>query len=536
MLHTPKGLTAAQKIRLAHDEVFRRHPIALAAVAAKWKIVPTGKVPTFATNGKEMLYNPVWCDSLTLGQVACVVLHEVCHVVLGHTFRLGTLMGKARSREVKERFNIASDLAINSRLMPEYVAICPRNELADLVKQGCFPRNGRFAEFPELKSAEWYYAELLKTEKQNAPKPKPQPQGNPSQDPGEGAPTSMGEISDALDEALDELTREREDAEDKAEKGGGSGDSDEEDAEGKTGKGGPQGGDEDGEEEDDEDEEGGDSDTKGNAPGEGKGDGGGEEDGEGSGDDDGDLSGKPGNAFGSLEPYATDEEEIEEGEKDFQQAITSAIVTDKSWGTKGSWMETELSETLYPVDPDQERVDWKTKLREFLHKVCRQGFSYRRPSRRHGYRTDVILPAHRGTGNSAGVLIVDTSGSMGDAECNIALRELENILSTLPKTTIKLISCDTRVMEGDTYDRNDFPITEPMTWKGRGGTNLAPAFQWVQNQPRNTFDWCTILSDMEWYWKGAPNPGVPTIWLACRPTPDARNGGLPFGEYIEVVV
>src|SRR4030095_2952472 len=98
----------------------------------------------------------------------------------------------------------------------------------------------------------------------------------------------------------------------------------------------------------------------------------------------------------------------------------------------------------------------------------------------------------------------------------------EAILAQFPKATVKLISCDTKVIEGEVYTRNDFPLREVETWKGRGGNNLAPAFSWAAAARRGTYDWCIILSDMEWYWESAPNPGVPTIWLGC-PRPNSRS-------------
>lgn len=478
--HVP-GLTPPQKIRLAHDAVHRMHPICLAAVAAQWRILPDTRIPTFCTNGKTLRYNPAWVETLTLGQVACIVLHETCHVALGHTFRLGQLVKAglcqtAVTQAIATRFNIATDLAINSRLMPEYLALCPRAELDDLVTKGTFPRHGGFPDMPGLKSAEWYYAQLQKDEADRQPPPPPKSTPQP----------------------------------------GGSGGSGDENGEGK-----PEPGEEEGKA----------------APGDDRGQGD-TPSAQGEGENEGDAEDPttPGNVFGSIEPYATDPEELEQGEREFRQCVTVAIVTDKSWGTTGGWLETELSELIHPTDPDAEKLDWKTQLREFLTKICRTGFSYARPSRRHGHRTDLLLPARRGTGTANGVLVVDTSGSMGDAECNVALRELEAILASFPKATVRLLSCDTKVMDGPTFTRSDFPLTQPVAWQGRGGTDLTPAFRWVADQPRHTFDWCICLTDMEWYWQAAPNPGVPAIFLACRPDTRAREGALPFGKYLEVKV
>ncbi len=70
---------------------------------------PSWQIPTAATDGKNILYNPEWISSLPPAEVQGVLAHEVMHCVLEHFARLG-------NRDMRKA-NIAMDLAINPMLI-----------------------------------------------------------------------------------------------------------------------------------------------------------------------------------------------------------------------------------------------------------------------------------------------------------------------------------------------------------------------------------------------------------------------------------
>ena len=45
-------------------------------------------VPTAATNGSRVLFNPSFCEPLKDDELLFLVAHEVCHPMLEHIFRL----------------------------------------------------------------------------------------------------------------------------------------------------------------------------------------------------------------------------------------------------------------------------------------------------------------------------------------------------------------------------------------------------------------------------------------------------------------
>ena len=102
----------------------------------------------------ELLYNPEFFENLSDYEKKDVLLHEFYHCVFEHvTGRLPT--NDKGEKEMTMMWNIATDLSINSHL----------NNLPDgCVKPGCGP----YEDYPEGRSAEWYYA-YLKEEAKNNP-------------------------------------------------------------------------------------------------------------------------------------------------------------------------------------------------------------------------------------------------------------------------------------------------------------------------------------------------------------------------------
>ena len=68
----------------------------------------TREVPTAATNGTEVLYNPEWLGRLASAELDAVLLHEVLHAALLHVTR-------RREREAV-RWNLAADVVVNGMI------------------------------------------------------------------------------------------------------------------------------------------------------------------------------------------------------------------------------------------------------------------------------------------------------------------------------------------------------------------------------------------------------------------------------------
>ena len=74
---------------------------------AEW--IFTDKIPTFATNGKEIFVNPEFANPLNTSEFDAVLLHEVLHAALQHTFR--------RGYRDPVRWNYACDVVVNGMIV-----------------------------------------------------------------------------------------------------------------------------------------------------------------------------------------------------------------------------------------------------------------------------------------------------------------------------------------------------------------------------------------------------------------------------------
>jgi len=80
-------------------------------------------IPTAATNGKRVIFNPKFVESLNDEELKFLVAHECFHPMLEHNFRRGT-------REYR-RWNMAADYVINKLLVDENIGQMPKMGLHD---------------------------------------------------------------------------------------------------------------------------------------------------------------------------------------------------------------------------------------------------------------------------------------------------------------------------------------------------------------------------------------------------------------------
>jgi predicted metal-dependent peptidase len=79
--------------------------------------VPRPGLGTFAVDKyMRMYYDPACLEEWTLDECAGVILHEDCHVVLGHHKRLERVAGKKPTNHEVRVWNIAADAVVNSML------------------------------------------------------------------------------------------------------------------------------------------------------------------------------------------------------------------------------------------------------------------------------------------------------------------------------------------------------------------------------------------------------------------------------------
>lgn len=521
------------------DKVFKALRLAalkhrmLGFIIGSWAVKETSDCPTFMTSGKELFYNPEWAAQWNIQQLAFIILHEAGHVFLGHHLRLKGLN--------PSRANIAFDLALNSLVRHN---LPPGADGRALIDNGTFPGEGMFAQCPPDEESEYYWDMLFK----DLPEPPPQPKSsrNTSQDNDEGNPEQgEGDGQGQGDEDEGEGQGQGQDGEDQEGDGQGQGQGEGEGEGDGSGDGSGQGQGDSG-----NSQSGGGGGGQGKDAGQSGGGGSGSGQGQGNkpprkekgkgnpgsgqGQDDGDDQ-QNGNGISQPPPKIkshlgdidmsrnfgdvcspeegdrlmgreTDSDSDEE-ERDWKRTIGHCAQIAKDMGNEGG-IFAELAKAMV----EESKLDWKALLRQYLTKYTRQGFTYQRPNRRFA-SSDYVLPCRRSKSVGRGLVVVDTSGSMGDAECSVSLNEISAICAMFPKAEVDMVQCDTAVVGGvKRFQRWDFPLRVPTEWYGRGGTDLDPAFRWAKAR-KHEYDWMVVVSDMYWYAANAENPTIPVIWL-----------------------
>ncbi len=97
----------AQKLTRARTQLLLNQPF-FGTLCLRLKLME-GTVPTMATDGRRVLYNAAFVNSLPPAELEAVLAHEVMHCALGHHCR--------RGQRDQHLWNEAADLAINPLLV-----------------------------------------------------------------------------------------------------------------------------------------------------------------------------------------------------------------------------------------------------------------------------------------------------------------------------------------------------------------------------------------------------------------------------------
>jgi predicted metal-dependent peptidase len=214
------------------------------------------------------------------------------------------------------------------------------------------------------------------------------------------------------------------------------------------------------------------------------------------------------------------EAEKEQQKQDWKIATQQAAQAAKSCGKLPGDLLRLVEDILEPI------VDWKEALRQFVDRISRNDYSWRRPNNRY-MSGGVILPTLYNQELPPIVIGVDTSGSINQDELKQFAGEIDDILNQYP-TTLTVIYCDTKVNHIETFTAENRPIR--LEAKGGGGTKFHPVFDHVNlmdDEPA-----CVVyLTDMECREKDfGKEPDYPVLWVN---TGD-RCKQPPFGEMIRL--
>ena len=179
----------------------------------------------------------------------------------------------------------------------------------------------------------------------------------------------------------------------------------------------------------------------------------------------------------------------------------------------------------------------KVRWQDRLARLTASAMSYRpggadytrsKPSRRQGavgYMDQPIMPSMRQSIAQVAV-VMDTSGSMGEAELSLVMRELKGVLAAQPGMSVTFMACDAAVHSMVEVHS----VAQAMAAvAGGGGTDFNPAFEALAKAKRKP-DLVVYATDG---YGSAPllPPKVPVVWLLVGGT---TQKPAKWGECVEV--
>jgi predicted metal-dependent peptidase len=236
----------------------------------------------------------------------------------------------------------------------------------------------------------------------------------------------------------------------------------------------------------------------------------------------------PGSAIGtftkpSAKPSSPDSQPSSLEQEWKAAAAQAAIVCrSRSQGQLPSAIADLLNELIEPAVP------WQDVLRQFVSRIVRDDYTFRRPNRRFAHM-GVMLPTLRSEGMGTIAVAVDTSGSI---RCNQALlqtflSELQGILDTTSPEAMHLLDCDARIHSHTKLAPGD--DLRGTSFHGGGGTSFRPVFTWLDDN-QVTPDCLIYFTDLEGSFPDR-EPHYPTLWLNYG-NPRTK---APFGQTLTVL-
>lgn len=243
------------------------------------------------------------------------------------------------------------------------------------------------------------------------------------------------------------------------------------------------------------------------------------------GDSEQDLSDFVGTgAEDTLEPEAEDGETQQEVIDRIEEANDSIFIADeidrRQQGESGS-----IANRLQ-AQRTSSSLSWPDLLREWLTKRSRNGWDA--PFNNPIFQTTGLIAAGRRTRNAGEiVLVLDTSGSIGQRTYDRFLGEAQAVLDDLKPDKLHLLSVSHVVADDLTLEVGD---TVPAKLKGGGGTKFKPAFDWVSEHVQDVDVMVYLTDGYSDDRKDITNVDFPLLWLSTG----ARTSDFKAGEVIEI--
>jgi predicted metal-dependent peptidase len=186
-------------------------------------------------------------------------------------------------------------------------------------------------------------------------------------------------------------------------------------------------------------------------------------------------------------------------------------------GDKAGDLERHFSEMTKP------KIDWRTVLAEFWRSSCAgaDDNTWRMPNRRF-VGMDILLPSTISQRVGRGVVGVDTSGSIQNAEVNLMLSEVVYVATHAQPEKLDLLYWDSAVARHETYDENNLDTLVTSTKPAGGGGTSPACVKRYLTQHKIEPEFIIMLTDG--YVDSWPEFDCPTLWVVTTKNITAPTG------------
>jgi len=482
------------RIVKARAALITAHPF-FGALALHLQPVQTTSYSRLATDGRYLFYNVEFLDTVTSEELKGIIAHEVYHCALKHHTR--------RNGREPKKWNQATDFVINPMVLkaglklPTWVLLDPQYD--GLGAEQVYRIRQR--QFQQQEREEQAHQSLRGLDG------KQMDSGDQS---GDGEPYDHGDLAES-DKASEKCNYDDGDEPDDTELGEAFGngeaiapDDDDSDTCGDLGEG-PSGANR---ADAKTSQHGGHADQDGNKPS---------------------HSNDP-NGCGEILDAApdTDAGSLAEQEAEWDVRVRQAVnVAAKTAGSVPGFLAPIVEQNK------EAKHDWRQELRRFIDPSQGKDYSWSRPNRRF-LSVGLILPGFVPSRINHLAWIVDTSSSIDLDALNRAGAEAQAALDEGAVDKITVVYCDAAVQHVDAFLAGDRIEFKPV---GRGGTKLAPAFEWLkENEP--DISGAVYVTDLDVYGGDfGDEPPFPVLWAVYGHPRELtqRMANVPFGECIEIV-
>lgn len=227
---------------------------------------------------------------------------------------------------------------------------------------------------------------------------------------------------------------------------------------------------------------------------------------------------------GVLPAYKGDEQgEHDASPEAWEQAVRQAVSLAKARGW-GSTMPGSIEQVLGDIEAGKH--DWKTQFREFTDNRVATRPTWKRLNRRYA-TANFAMPGSEVDGLEHVLCIIDTSGSMDTEWLGAIKGEIQSAMDEKFIHKLTVLCVDMKVQAVYEFEQGDEIEFNPI---GRGDTKFSPAFEWMR-QSGEQFSCAVYLTDLDCGDFGN-EPDCPLLWAVYG---RYWNRPVPFGETVRLI-